>query len=229
MGPFTPRTPSLTSLRDTPVSILQHLKCSICIDVLQEPVTTTCGHTFCKKCLDRHMTINDLVCPLCQQHLKLKPKVNIVFRDILNNFHEAQKPSKDEFTGQSGEVPCDICPDSRKYKAVKSCLMCLLSYCNKHLKRHHNKLRSKGHKLVAPLNELDQWACMAHGRPLELYSVIEEKLICSLCVQEGINVVSVEQEKGRRQVNIKTHALILLARILLGLYICFSKMLKKKG
>ncbi|XP_060771913.1 E3 ubiquitin-protein ligase TRIM39-like isoform X3 [Neoarius graeffei] len=204
MDLLTPRTPSITSLRDIPVSIFQHLRCSICFDILQKPVTTSCGHTFCKKCLDRHITFNDIVCPLCKQHLKLKPNVNIAFEDILDAFHQAQKPSKDEFTGQPGDIPCDICPDSRKYKAVKSCLMCLLSYCNKHLKRHDNKLRSKGHKLVKPLNELDQWACMSHGRPLELYSISEEKLICSLCVQEGIHVVSVEEEKGRRQVTLGT-------------------------
>lgn len=203
MSPFRSFRPSFSSLKDTPVSILQHLKCSICFEVLQKPVTTACGHTFCKTCLDRHMTINDLVCPLCKQHLKIKPKENIVFKDILNEFHKAQAPCPDEFTGQSGEVPCDICPDSHKKKAVKSCLMCLLSYCNKHLKRHHNKLRSKGHKMVAPLNELDQRACMVHGRPLELYSVSEGKIICSLCVQRGTNVVSVEEERVRKQVKKK--------------------------
>lgn len=200
MSPLRPIIPSFSPLRDTPVSILQHLKCSICIETLQEPVTTVCGHTFCKKCLDRHMVINDPVCPLCKLDLRLKPGVNFALKDILSEIHAAQKPSPDEFSGQLGEVPCDICPDSRKYKAVKSCLMCLLSYCNKHLKRHHNKLRSKGHKLVAPLNELDQRACMAHGRPLELYSVSEGKIICSLCVQRGTNVVSVEEERDRKQV-----------------------------
>ncbi|KAB5518406.1 hypothetical protein PHYPO_G00165490 [Pangasianodon hypophthalmus] len=204
MSSFASLTSSFTSLRDTPVSILQHLKCSICIDLLNEPVTTACGHTFCSACLSCHMTINDLVCPLCKQHLKIKPKINIAFRDILKDFLESQEPRQDEFTGQSGEVPCDICPDNSKYKAVKSCLMCLLSYCDRHLKRHHNKLRSKGHKLVAPLNELDQRACMVHGRPLELYSVSEGKLICSLCVQGGTNVVSVEEERDRRQAELDT-------------------------
>ncbi|XP_017317142.3 ret finger protein-like 4A [Ictalurus punctatus] len=202
MNPFRSFTPSYTTLRDTPVAILQHFQCSICTDVLEEPVTTACGHTFCKRCLDRHMAMNDLVCSLCKQHLRLKPQVNIAFRDILKDFYEAQSSSPDEFTGQPEEVPCDVCPDSRKYKAVKSCLMCLLSYCNQHLKRHHNKLHSKGHKLVEPLNELDQRACMIHSRPLELYSVSEGKLICSLCVKGRTNVVSVEEERDRRQPNV---------------------------
>lgn len=202
-------TPSL-SIKNTPVSIMQHLKCSICLDVLKKPVTTPCGHTFCKTCLDCHMTINDLVCPLCKQHLSTRPKVNIVFRDILKDFHKAQTSSPGDFTGQPGEVPCDICPDSCKYKAVKSCLMCLLSYCNTHLKRHHSKLRSKGHKLVAPLNELDERACMLHGRPLELYSISAQKIICSLCVQGGTNVVPVEKERDRKQVKTTFSQLFLL-------------------
>lgn len=202
------RRSSASSLQDIPVFILPHLKCSICCDVLEKPVTTTCGHTFCKKCLYRSMTINDQSCPLCKHHLGARLEVNFALKDILNEFYKAQKPSPEKFTGQLGEVPCDVCPDNCKYKAVKSCLMCLISYCSKHLICHSNKLRFKGHRMVAPLIELDQRACMVHGRPLELYSVNDGKIICSVCLQSGTNVVSVEEEKKRKQVNTKICALV---------------------
>ncbi|XP_068445082.1 LON peptidase N-terminal domain and RING finger protein 1 [Clinocottus analis] len=45
------------------------LECSLCIRLFYEPVTTPCGHTFCKNCLERcldHMP----QCPLCKESLK---------------------------------------------------------------------------------------------------------------------------------------------------------------
>ncbi|XP_046699182.1 E3 ubiquitin-protein ligase TRIM21-like [Silurus meridionalis] len=75
----------------------------------------------------------------------------------------------------------------------------LVVLMQKHLKRHENKLLFREHKLVAPQNELEQWACIVHGRPLELYLVNKEKLICSLCVEKWTNVVSVEEERDRKQ------------------------------
>ena len=32
--------------------IEEDLTCSICLDLLYQPVTTNCGHTFCKECLN---------------------------------------------------------------------------------------------------------------------------------------------------------------------------------
>nr|XP_057921418.1 LON peptidase N-terminal domain and ring finger 1, like [Doryrhamphus excisus] len=45
------------------------LECALCMRLLYEPVTTPCGHTFCKNCLERcldHMP----QCPLCKESLK---------------------------------------------------------------------------------------------------------------------------------------------------------------
>ncbi|KAM9819531.1 LON peptidase N-terminal domain and ring finger 1, like isoform X1 [Syngnathus typhle] len=45
------------------------LECSLCMRLFYEPVTTPCGHTFCKSCLERCLdhTPN---CPLCKESLK---------------------------------------------------------------------------------------------------------------------------------------------------------------
>ncbi|KAM9311524.1 LON peptidase N-terminal domain and RING finger protein 1-like [Gastrophryne carolinensis] len=45
------------------------VECSLCIRILLDPVTTPCGHTFCKGCLLRSMDHRPY-CPLCKQSLQ---------------------------------------------------------------------------------------------------------------------------------------------------------------
>lgn len=53
------------------------LDCSICLSTLVEPITTQCGHTFCKDCLIRTMTnLNTRSCPFCRTKLDRIGKVN---------------------------------------------------------------------------------------------------------------------------------------------------------
>ncbi len=174
-----------------------------------DPVTTTCGHSFCKKCLDCNFTFYDIVCPLCKQYLLKTPDVNIVLRNIVDQVKKTSETDDDDddddddvYTGALGEVACDVCTE-KKLKAKKSCLVCLASYCATHLENHSSSARLKGHKLVEPVEDLDERACLQHGRPLELYSRKEEKCICVLCMNEGQEeVVSTEDEWNKKKVNL---------------------------
>lgn len=69
------------------------LKCSICLDLYNQPVSTTCGHLFCRECVERHLRISTGqagVCPICKKLLQrraLKPNVRIeqvvsVFKEL---------------------------------------------------------------------------------------------------------------------------------------------------
>uniref|UniRef100_UPI00398F8BB2 LON peptidase N-terminal domain and RING finger protein 1 isoform X2 n=1 Tax=Pristiophorus japonicus TaxID=55135 RepID=UPI00398F8BB2 len=44
-------------------------ECSLCMRLFLEPITTPCGHTFCKGCLERSLDHSPL-CPLCKDSLK---------------------------------------------------------------------------------------------------------------------------------------------------------------
>ncbi|XP_053574671.1 LON peptidase N-terminal domain and RING finger protein 1 isoform X2 [Bombina bombina] len=48
---------------------ISDIECSLCIRMLLEPVTTPCGHTFCRECLERCMD-HQPYCPLCKQSLR---------------------------------------------------------------------------------------------------------------------------------------------------------------
>lgn len=45
-------------------SNIDHLSCPICQQPFIEPMTTTCGHTFCKLCIQECFKINNSTCPL---------------------------------------------------------------------------------------------------------------------------------------------------------------------
>ncbi|KAM4809591.1 LON peptidase N-terminal domain and RING finger protein 1 [Rhinophrynus dorsalis] len=52
---------------DEPVDAAD-FECSLCMRLFYEPVTTPCGHTFCKKCLERCLD-HTPQCPLCKESL----------------------------------------------------------------------------------------------------------------------------------------------------------------
>ncbi|KAM4612118.1 E3 ubiquitin-protein ligase TRIM21-like [Polymixia lowei] len=189
-----------------PASLEQHLTCSICMEVFEKPVTTVCGHSFCESCLRRNILHNDQACPLCKQHLRKTPEVSIVLRNLVQEFRKTTEKQAGECTGAAGEVACDVCT-GRKFKAEKSCLVCLASYCPAHLEVHSATGRLKGHRLVEPVENLDERACLTHGLPLDLYSRDEQQCICALCVEEGQEVVSTLKEwdmKKTKLDNVKT-------------------------
>ncbi|XP_036424897.1 LON peptidase N-terminal domain and RING finger protein 1 isoform X1 [Colossoma macropomum] len=57
--------------RESFLSVLatSDFECPLCIRLFHEPVTTPCGHTFCKNCIERSLDHN-LRCPLCKQSLQ---------------------------------------------------------------------------------------------------------------------------------------------------------------
>merc|ERR1711969_467810 len=62
------------------------LQCSICLDVLDQPVTPQCGHNFCQTCLRdwrRQPRSKSNSCPLCDKKLRGALNVNIALRQMV--------------------------------------------------------------------------------------------------------------------------------------------------
>ncbi|KAI4162820.1 MAG: hypothetical protein LQ342_003537 [Letrouitia transgressa] len=48
------------------------LDCQVCYALILEPLTTNCGHTFCRKCVARALDHSNL-CPICRRTLLVRP------------------------------------------------------------------------------------------------------------------------------------------------------------
>uniref|UniRef100_A0A1A8G277 Uncharacterized protein n=1 Tax=Nothobranchius korthausae TaxID=1143690 RepID=A0A1A8G277_9TELE len=157
--------------------------CSICLTVFTDPVSTPCGHNFCQTCITLHWDRgHPYKCPTCNEDFTTRPqlRVNTLLRGMVDEFkHEAEQKAKLQ-AARPGEVPCDVCTGTR-VKAQKSCLMCLLSYCETHLEPHLTKRGLTRHQLVDPVENLEDRVCQTHNKPLELFCRTDQTCVCSLC------------------------------------------------
>ncbi|XP_029902313.1 nuclear factor 7, brain-like [Myripristis murdjan] len=52
--------------------------CSICLHVFTDPVSTPCGHNFCKTCITQHWDVNTpCQCPVCKEVFKQRPELRV--------------------------------------------------------------------------------------------------------------------------------------------------------
>ncbi|XP_037622456.1 LOW QUALITY PROTEIN: E3 ubiquitin-protein ligase TRIM21-like [Sebastes umbrosus] len=162
--------------------------CSICLDVFTDPVSTPCGHNFCKTCITKHWDVNVLCqCPNCKEVFNTRPElqVNTFISEMAAQFRQsaqqkASSSSSEQQAAKPGEVPCDVCTGT-KLKALKSCLMCLESYCETHLEPHLTRSALKRHQLIDPVENLEGRMCTKHDKLLELFCKTDQMCVCMLC------------------------------------------------
>ncbi|XDV33741.1 hypothetical protein PO909_004038 [Leuciscus waleckii] len=183
--------------------LTEELQCSICLDVFTDPVTTPCGHNFCKTCLnkcwDNSQTCN---CPYCKETFKHRPdlKINTTLREVVDHYKK-KSPEKKAEVLKKPEVLCDFC-EERKLKALKSCLVCQSSYCETHLEPHSRVAGLKKHKLINPVSNLEDYICQKHERPLELFCRDDQTCVCPICTvtdHKNHNTVSIEEESEEKK------------------------------
>ncbi|XP_037621677.1 E3 ubiquitin-protein ligase TRIM21-like [Sebastes umbrosus] len=163
--------------------------CSICLDVFTDPVSTPCGHNFCKNCITEHWnTSGRCQCPMCKEAFTIRPdlRVNTFISEMVVQFRQSAQQktsssSSEQQVSKPGEVPCDFCIGT-KLKALKSCLVCLASYCETHLEPHLTASRLKKHQLIDPVENLEDRMCTKHDKPLELFCKTDLTCVCMLCL-----------------------------------------------
>ncbi|XP_060740337.1 E3 ubiquitin/ISG15 ligase TRIM25-like [Tachysurus vachellii] len=166
--------------------------CSVCLDLLKDPVTLSCGHSFCKVCIngcwDQEDQKDVYSCPQCRDTFTPRPVLrrNNILADVVEKLKkktEVQAASPDHCYTGPGDVECDFCT-GRKHKAVKSCLVCVASFCETHLKPHYQVPSWKKHKLVEASGNLQDKICSEHDEVLKIFCRSDQSFICYLCMTD---------------------------------------------
>ncbi len=180
--------------------------CSVCLDLLKHPVTIQCGHSYCKSCItdcwDKEDQMRVYSCPQCRQTFSPRPALfkNVVFAEMLEKLKKTKLQSA--VPTRPGDVQCDVCT-GRKHKAVKSCLVCLNSYCQNHLKQHESFFKEKRHNLTEATGRLQEMICQKHEKLLEVFCRTDQKCICLLCLvdeHKNHDTVSAAAQRTEKQV-----------------------------
>ncbi|XP_077122680.1 tripartite motif-containing protein 75-like [Ranitomeya variabilis] len=158
------------------------LLCSICLSTFNDPATLRCGHNFCRVCIGRVLDTQDgsgvYSCPECREEFRVRPTLmrNINLHNVAERFLITQQ-KQEEITG----ICCTYCVDS-PVPAVRSCLLCEASLCDKHLRSHS---KSPEHVLCDPSTSLEKRKCSVHKELFKYYCTRDAICICVSCSLAG--------------------------------------------
>ncbi|CAB4010619.1 tripartite motif-containing 45-like [Paramuricea clavata] len=188
------------ALATDPINELEeNLQCNVCLEVLTDPRTLPCFHSFCKDCLEgvvetlrgkapRGRPIREFPCPNCRATFILDPDKHVA--DMPRNHFICNMVKATAVLDRGIGVPCSHnC--SQSY-SVARCVTCEKFLCRECL-TDHNKYRGHNHHSVLTMEELskpenrkkinDKMYCSEHtGMTLKVYCETCDQLICKDCM-----------------------------------------------
>ncbi|KAG8008515.1 E3 ubiquitin/ISG15 ligase TRIM25, partial [Nibea albiflora] len=93
----------------------EKLNCSICLDLLMDPVTIPCGHSYCMGCIkdcwdEENEKKETQICPQCRQSFTPRPVMvkNTMLAELVEELKKVglQAASPDHCYAGPGDVAC---------------------------------------------------------------------------------------------------------------------------
>ncbi|MEQ2268221.1 hypothetical protein XENORESO_017516 [Xenotaenia resolanae] len=187
------------------MSLEDELTCSICLSTFDCPVTIPCGHNFCQDCLLSSWT-DSYSCPQCRTLFEIRPelKKNTVLSTVVETFRVRSSKSEgglfEEEEKTKNVVRCDTCMEA---DAAQTCLTCMASFCEEHLRPHRENPIFRPHQLTDPVGDLSEHICTDHHKLMEHFCTDHGRLICSVCLQQvhkGCSFMSPEEQRHLKEV-----------------------------
>uniref|UniRef100_A0A671VYP3 Midline 2 n=1 Tax=Sparus aurata TaxID=8175 RepID=A0A671VYP3_SPAAU len=193
------------------------LTCPICLELFEDPLLLPCAHSLCFNCAHRILvshcstskpleSISAFQCPTCRYVITLNHrgleglKRNVTLQNIIDRFQKASlsgpnSPTESRRLQQqrpatsSHSHSCQFCEQDPPREAVKTCVTCEVSYCDRCLRATHpNKKPFTSHRLVEPVPDthIRGLTCLEHeNEKVNMYCLVDDQLICALCKLVG--------------------------------------------
>lgn len=143
-----------------------------------EPKYLSCGHTFCKACLEIRRDFSRIKCEACGVSTKLHPGFGA--SSLITNATVFEN-SRDDVIIES-VARCEICRDKA---ALLECVECDNLVCSHCGDLHVRFSSTRDHTIRIPKRSLD--SCYTHGALVEYCCLVDGELLCKECITDGIH------------------------------------------
>uniref|UniRef100_A0A3P8QHR3 RING-type domain-containing protein n=1 Tax=Astatotilapia calliptera TaxID=8154 RepID=A0A3P8QHR3_ASTCA len=172
------------------------LCCSICLDLLKDPVTIPCGHSYCMKCVKSYWDEEDQKethsCPQCRQTFTPRPALvrNTVIADLVEETKktglQAAKADLCHLVDPSQKLQEIMCPRHNEVMKIfcRTDQQCICYLCS--MDEH------KGHDTVSTAAEMSEKQRELKEREMDIERKIKEK-------EKSLKVLQQEISELRRR------------------------------
>jgi len=132
-------------------------KCPICLNLLYNPISIPCGHSFCQECFNTYMSYSQ-ECPVCKEKYFLTntPRVNLVLKETIESKYpdivKKIKASKEQNSEHKENSENSKLPETKKYKC------CCVRKINTHLMPKENLTLRLNNSFANEIVEILQFA-----------------------------------------------------------------------
>ncbi|XP_034736161.1 E3 ubiquitin-protein ligase TRIM21-like [Etheostoma cragini] len=162
--------------------------CSICLEVFTDPVSTPCGHNFCKTCITQHWNINKpCQCPNCKKDFNIKPELQV------NTFISEMAA---QFRQEAKDVPVYSGLKKKTWMVFLLGLMCvfvawMVSEQKKHFALLKDECEAQKAELCKTQSEIQQMIQKEIKHSMELSKEDTDRLIFS-ALKESVQKIQAE-------------------------------------